>query len=244
MITFPYKIIDLTHTLAENSPSWGGNCGFKNQVKLDYSDCPSEFKFRVQQIKMHAGIGTHMDAPAHCIPGGETIDEIPLSNLIAPCVVIDVSEHIRERYSVSCDDIKLFEKKYGRIIPHSFVMIRTGWEQFWDQPEKYRNNHIFPSVLGEAAQFLLDREVVGLGIDTLSPDRPENGFPVHTLFLGAGKYIIENAANLKNLPPINSFILSLPLKTKGGTEAPMRLIGLCAADSKSNMKVDPMVLKV
>lgn len=78
----------------------------------------------------------------------------------------------------------------------------------------------------EAAHFLLSRKIVGLGIDTLSPDRPDNGYPVHAALLGAGKYIIENIANADSLPSVGSFILALPIKIKEGTEAPIRLIAL------------------
>ena len=65
-----------------------------------------------------------------------------------------------------------------------------------------------------------------LGIDTLSPDRPEDGFKVHKNFLGAGKIIIENVANLDSMPPSGSFVLILPIPIKDGTEAPVRLVGL------------------
>lgn len=67
---------------------------------------------------------------------------------------------------------------------------------------------------------------MGLGIDTLSPDRPNEGYPVHRTLLSAGKYIIENIANSEQLPPTGSFVLALPLKIRQATEAPMRLIGL------------------
>ena len=225
MKKFPYRIVDLTHTLDEDTPSWTGSCGFSHETKLDYADCTTETKFRVQQIKMHAGIGTHMDAPAHCVPGGATIDQLPLSDLITSCIVIDVSAASHERYSLSVQDIEYFEKVHGSIVPGSFVMIKTGWERFWKTTEKYRNNYRFPSVSGDAAAFLLGRGIKGLGIDTLSPDRPEDGHPVHSALLGANKYIIENAANLSSLPPVGSFILSLPIKTVT-TEAPIRLIAL------------------
>jgi kynurenine formamidase len=225
-MTFPYKVIDLTHTLDEKIPSWSSGCGFKSEIKLDYSEGLGEVKFRVQQIKMHAGIGTHLDAPAHCIEGGLTIDQLSLSNLIAPTVVIDVSGSSHEHYSVTVDDIEAFEETYGTIQPHSFVMVKTGWEQFWNDPQKYHNGHLFPSVSKEAAKFLLDRQIVGLGIDTLSPDRPADGYPVHALLLGERKYIIENAANLAELPPIGCYTLALPIKIKEATEAPIRLIGL------------------
>lgn len=222
----PYQIIDLTHTLEEGMPCWDAGCGFQHVIKLDYADCPDEVKFRVNHIQMDAGIGTHIDAPAHCIAGGVTIDQLKIEDLIAPCVVIDVSAAAHERYSLSVADIKAFEKAHGDLKPGLFVMIRTGWEQFWGQPDKYRNHYLFPSVSKEAAVFLLERQIVGLGIDTLSPDRPEDGYPVHAALLGAGKYIIENAANLNALPVSGSYILALPMKIKAGTEAPLRLIAL------------------
>ena len=217
---FPYKIIDLTHSLSSDIPSWNGTCGFQHETICDYDDCSTSVKFRVQKLTMHAGIGTHIDAPAHCIRGGVTIDQLLLNDMLAPAVVIDVSSKAHERYKVTVDDIKAFE-----IPARSFVIIRTGWEKFWNEPTKYHNNHIFPSISKEAAEFLLTKDIVGIGIDTLSPDRPEDGYPVHQIILGAGKYIIENAANLSMLPAVGAWIMALPMKVQGGTEAPIRLVG-------------------
>ncbi|RZI45191.1 cyclase family protein [Candidatus Finniella inopinata] len=223
---FPYTLIDLTHTLTPDIPTWTGGCGFHQQVKLDYDSCETDVKFRVQQLKLHAGIGTHIDAPAHCIPGGQSIDQLSLDQLSAPCAVIDVSGHAHERYTVTPQDILDFEHQYGSLPPHAFVIINTGWERFWTQPDQYRNNHIFPCVGRDAAQLLLDRAIAGLGIDTLSPDRPTDGFPVHQLILGAGKYIVENVAHALKMPRLGAYTLALPIKTQGGTEAPARLVGL------------------
>src|ERR1700682_1741488 len=101
MISFPYSIIDLTHTLSETIPSWNGSCGFKQTIKCNYTDCATSVKFRVHQITMHSGIGTHIDAPAHCFAGTSTIDQLELNKLVAPCVAIDVSQQAHERYSIS-----------------------------------------------------------------------------------------------------------------------------------------------
>lgn len=119
-MNFPYKLIDLTHTLDSAIPAWNGGCGFNHDLHIDYSDCEGEDKFRVMKVKMHAGIGTHMDAPSHCIAKGKCIHD----------------------YDVN-------------------------------------NNNVFPSVDSGAAELLLERGVSALGIDTLSPDRPEDGFKVH-----------------------------------------------------------------
>ncbi|KTC84049.1 cyclase family protein [Legionella brunensis] len=224
-MTFPYVILDLTHTLSSSIPSWEGTCGFQHQNIQDY-ESDAAVSFRVQRLTMDAGIGTHLDAPAHCIKGGKTIAELHLNELIAPCVVIDVSKAITTDYKVDTKDILDFEATNGKINRGSFVIVRTGWEQYWGQPEKYHNNHMFPCLGLDAAELLLQREVVGLGIDTLSPDRPNVGYLVHQAFLGAGKYIVENVANAVLLPPIGSYILILPLKIAEATEAPVRLIAL------------------
>lgn len=226
--TFPFSLVDLTHTIEENTPTWDGGCGFSHAVKIDYERNSSEVSFRVQTFNMHAGIGTHMDAPAHCFRDGETIEHIPLSRLLSRCIVIDVSAKAHESYQVSWEDVLLFEKEYGKIDVGTFVMIRTGWGDFWGEPEKYRNNHKFPTVSSDVARMFLERNISGMGIDTLSPDHAENGFPVHKILLGAGKYIVENAANLHSLSPIGDFILALPIKVKEATEAPIRLVGFKA----------------
>ena len=177
-------------------------------------------------MTLFAGLGTHMDAPAHCISGAKTIDAFTLNELIGPCVVIDVSEKSHADYRLLPETIIAFEQKYGPISVGSFVIIRTGWDRFWNEPEKYRNNLQFPSISHEAALLLLERKIVGLGIDTLSPDTPHSGYPVHQTLLKAGIYLIENVANSEKLPPKGSISLALPLKIEEATEAPMRFIAL------------------
>lgn len=223
---FPYRIIDLTHALDVSAPTWSGGCEFNLDTLVDYPDCETEVKFRVQCLKMNAGIGTHIDAPAHCFPHGSTISDLALEQLAVPCVSIDVSDKSHELYSLMPEDIMSFEAQYGLIPTNSLVIVYTGWDKYWNEPTKYHNQHVFPSVSSQAAQLLLERGIAGLGIDTLSPDRPNEGYEVHRLLLGANKYIIENVANASALPPIGSYCLALPLKIVEGTESPIRLIAL------------------
>lgn len=240
-----YQFIDLTHTLDPNIPSWNGSCGFEYTIKQDY-DKEASLSFRVNQIKMHAGIGTHMDAPAHCYSNGKTIAELDIDNLVANCVVINVQEKCLDnpKFQVSPDDLFSFEVEHGEIKPDSFVIFYTGWAKFWNHPAAYRNNLIFPSISEMVAKLLLERNIKGLGIDTLSPDAPQDGkFPVHQLLLGAGKYIIENVANANLLPPIGSRIFALPLKIAEGTEAPLRLIAEIPLDTGPLIKKMNALLK-
>lgn len=218
------KIIDLTHTLSKDTPFWEATSSFELSTSLDYPECTPPFLFRVQNMNSRAGVGTHIDAPAHVIPGGATIDQLQVEDLITHGVVIDVSKEANENYMIIPAVIEKFEKENGLIPEHSFVIFYTGWSKYWDNREKYHNGHLYPGVHESTAEVLIQRNVAGLGIDTLSPDNGEDAFPVHGIILGAGKYIVENVANADKLPKTGFKVAVLPTKIKDGTEAPVRLI--------------------
>lgn len=220
------KTIDLTHSLSGGIPFWSGKSGFELEIKTDYKDCTPPDTFRTQKIKCATGIGTHIDSPAHVVPGGRTVDKLKLEELVIDCIVIDVSHEAHESYTIKPDVVEKFEKENGKIKPNSFVIFFTGWDKHWETPEKYHNNYMFPSVHVSTAEILLKRGVVGIGTDTLSCDKGDAGFPVHRAILGANKYLIENIANAKLLPAVGAKTLVLPMKIKGGTEAPIRLVAL------------------
>jgi kynurenine formamidase len=217
---FPYRIMDCTYPLHPDIPSWEGGCGFHQTTEVQYD---GGSQFCLQNIAMRSGMGTHLDAPAHCIPGGMTADNIVPDQWISPCVVIDVSEMAHAAYQVSTEDILDFEGKYGPISEGTFVMVHTGWGRFWPNSTAYRNDLRFPTVGLRAAQFLLARNISGIGVDTLSPDGPDTGFPVHHAILGAGKYIVENVAHMEKIPPIGTWIAVVPMHVRGSCEVPVRL---------------------
>ena len=148
------SFIDLTHPLNSLIPTWDGGCGFLHKNVIDYPDCTAEVKFRVQQVSMQAGVGTHLDAPAHCIEGGLSVADIPLSQLIAPCIVMDVSRYCDAEYSLSSEEVLHFENQHGRLDAGNILLVYTGWEKYWNDPERYRNNFQFPSISEECARLL------------------------------------------------------------------------------------------
>ncbi|CAM9543286.1 unnamed protein product [Ectocarpus fasciculatus] len=221
------RFVDLTHTVMPNIPNWDGGCGFERVVLFDYDpDTPADATtFLVHEIKMAGGIGTHVDSPSHCCPGAASIADIPLEDLVSPCLVVDVSgNNVDENYLISMDDIRAFESNVCSIERGCFVIFRTGWDQHWTSGDKYRNNLQFPSISEQVALYMVEKGVSGIGIDTLSPDCDRSGFPVHRLILGAGKYIVENLTNLGSLPPCGSTLMVCPIKLSGCTEAPARVI--------------------
>jgi kynurenine formamidase len=112
----------------------------------------------------------------------------------------------------------------------------TGWGRRW--PDKFRylgsatpsdpKTLHFPGFSKEAAVFLVnERRVDGIGIDTPSIDYgASQDFIVHQVVNGANLYGLENVANLEKLPPKGAILVALPIKIKGGTGGPVRIIGI------------------
>ncbi|MCK4934438.1 MAG: cyclase family protein [Simkaniaceae bacterium] len=222
-----YYALDLTHKLNPNIPTWNASCGFESETVLDYEMSG----VLVKKYKCHAGIGTHMDAPSHFFNDGLNIAQIPLEKLIVPVCKIDVSPRAHSDYMLSKQDIVNYEKHYGSIKPNTLIVADTGWSSRWSDSDSYRNeddkgNMHFPGYSPECASYLLDLDIVGIGIDTLSPDGSDKTFPVHKLLLGSSKYIIENLTNLADLPPTGAFIIALPLKIQDGAESAIRALAL------------------
>ncbi|MDB6081102.1 MAG: hypothetical protein JWO53_374 [Chlamydiia bacterium] len=221
-------MIDLTHSLNEAAPSWSGSCGFHAHICMDYAEgC------RVMQYEMSAGIGTHMDAPLHFIKEGMDIASIPLKSLIAPLCVLHIDIEGNPDYLVSVEDLKAYEAKFGLIPEGALVAANFGWATYWDKPESYRNEDShgmmhFPGFSPQTAAYLLERKIVGIGVDTLSPDGGNTAFPVHHLILGSGGYILENLASLDKVPPCGALAIALPPKIDGGAEAICRVIAIVA----------------
>lgn len=222
----PYRLVDLTHVIHSQIPTWNQVCGFSMTRDSDYDKGAL-----VHAISCQAGIGTHIDAPVHFVPGAKSVADIPIVDLVLPLVVIDVSEKISASYNITELDILEYEQANGEIDHGSFVIGLTGWSKYWESPDQYRNVNEqgkleIPGFSIESAEYLLSKNVAGIGIDTLSPDGGNLDFPVHHLFLGANKFIVENLTNVDMVPAKGAHILILPMKMKDVSEAPARVVAL------------------
>ncbi len=223
------RAIDLTHKMHEGMPFWPGGVPFKKHRLVDYDQGYQLHKFEVGE-----NTGTHVDAPSHFIKGNRPIDEIPLSELIVPAVVIDVQDKVAANpdYELSPEDIKLWESRHGIIPPNSLVILNTGWHKRFGSPERYINmdgSNVmhFPGYHPDSAQVLIDRNIAGVGIDTLSLDHgPSKTFAFHVEILKANKYQIENMANLDALPTTGATVVVGVLPVQAGSQAQARIFAL------------------
>jgi kynurenine formamidase len=163
------------------------------------------------------------------------VDQIPPERLIAPLAVLDVTANVKKNpdYQISVEDIARWEQGNGQIPPGAVVITRTGWDSRWDSEEHYRNADAkgvmhFPGYSEEAAKFLVEgRNVLGLGIDTLSIDYgPSKDFAVHQYTLAHSLYHLENVANLDRAPAHGAIVVVAPMKLEGGSGGPVRIFAL------------------
>jgi len=229
------KLIDLTHNFDETTIYWPTSKSFK--LALVHKGATAQgFWYEANNYEAAEHGGTHMDAPVHFAKGKWTVDQIPLSSLIAPGVLIDVSERAQGRPDtlISEQDILDWETLHGPLPTGVIVLVHTGWEAFWpdkkkylgsDQPGETTDLH-FPGFSEEAARFLTrERKVAAVGLDTASLDYGQSkDFPAHQVLGSANVPGFENLHNLDALPSKGFRVIALPMKIGGGSGAPLRII--------------------
>jgi kynurenine formamidase len=225
------RVIDLSYAISDKLVPWPGDARvFEAEVHATVE----KNGYFTRSFWMLEHYGTHMDAPAHFPPGKITVDQIPAQKFFAPAVVIDVQKEAERDpdYQLTVKRIEEWEGKHGKLPSGAIAVLRTGWASRWPDVARYRNQDVngkmhFPGFSVDAAKLLLERQVSGLGCDTLSID-PGNSpdFPVHHLVLGAGVYQLENLAHLSELPEAGAFLIAAPIKLEGGSGGPVRVFAL------------------
>lgn len=219
-----YRYIDLSQTITPDIPFWPGDQSFK------FCNVPESSGRK--SLLMPQGCGTHIDSPMHFDREGADISSILINKLIGPACIIDIRKKVTTNadYAINFNDIAEWEEQFGKIQKNSIFIANTGWSKYWSNTEQYLNQDDrrvkhFPGFAPDAIEYLIHREILGIGIDTLSTDPGNsNDFPVHNLILSYGGFQIENLCNLDKLPSIGATVIAIPIKIKGAEEAPARVI--------------------
>ena len=230
------KLVDLTHPFDDKAIYWPTAKPFTWEKESWGRNAQGDWYTAGRYSASEHG-GTHLDAPIHFAKGKQTVDQIPIDKLVGPAIVIDVSAAVAtdRDYRLSPADVSAWEAKHGRIPSGSIVLVHTGWGKFWGDKKAYlgtdkagdTSNLHFPGISKEAAALLAERKVDAVGLDTPSLDHgPSRDFAAHRAFAAANVYGLENVANLDRLPPIGATLIALPMKIKGGTGGPTRIIAI------------------
>jgi kynurenine formamidase len=225
------RVIDLSHKLNSDTPTYGGERDSWRYEKLADFDREG---YAAGALRVPEHFGTHVDSPGHFIKGRETIDRIEVRRFIAPAIVIDVRPRVKQNpdYQLSVADIKDWERG-GQIPEGAAILLLTGWDAKYGEAEKYRNADgagvmHFPGYSPQAIEYLAkSRKAVALGIDTLSIDYgPSKDFAGHKVSHESGLYHIENMAGLDRLPARGAVIFVGALPIEGGSGSPARVLAI------------------
>jgi kynurenine formamidase len=233
-----FRVVDLTYPFDEKTLYWPTSPTTFQLDRLSYGKTEAGFFYASNAFCTPEHGGTHLDAPIHFGEGKRTADQIPVEQLIAPAVVLDVSAKAAADpdYRLTLQDVLAWEEKHSKIPQGAIVLLRTGWGARWPDRKRYlgddkpgdASNLHFPSYGAEAARALVEQRKVGvLGVDTASIDHgPSKDFIVHQIASAANVPGLENVANLGELPPTGAWVIALPVKIAGGSGGPVRIVAL------------------
>jgi kynurenine formamidase len=223
------KIVDLTHTLTPDFPTYGG----QPQLELETLVTLANDGYNIYQWTLNEHTGTHMDAPFH-FSDQMTADLIPVSDLIGPLAVVDIRAKAQESpdAQLTPEDLAAWESSYGEIPQGAIVAMLSGWDAHV-KTDNFRNADDegamhFPGFHIDAINFLLEtRNVKGIFVDTLSLDYGLSAdFAVHLKWLSANKWGMECVANLGQLPPFGATVIVGGPKVVGASGGPSRVLAL------------------
>ncbi|MCX7109242.1 MAG: cyclase family protein [Proteobacteria bacterium] len=233
----PGQWIDLSHDFSADTIYWPTSEPFKMEAvsegKTEKGYYYSAYKFCAAE---HGG--THLDAPIHFSEGKPTVDQIPLSSLIGKSIKIDVSKKalLDRDYQIGVGDLTAWEARHGKIPDDAIVLLETGYSRHWPDRVKYLGTDKkgaegvaelhFPGLDPKAAEWLVNnRKIKAVGLDTASIDYGQSKlFQSHVILLGHEIPVFENIDHLDLVPHKGAEIVALPMKIKGGSGAPLRVV--------------------
>lgn len=193
--------------------------GTENKIPVStvsrFYDVEKGDKVTMSRIEMISHDGTHLDAPLHFIPGGNTIDKMPIETTVGPCRVIE----IKDEKEITVKELEPYKIKAGERI-----LFKTKNSPGVYAVRQYAGQYVAVSLA--AAEYLVAKKIRLVGLDYLTianMDPPENINDVHKAFLTNGIYILE-AINMDGIKPGKYDLLCLPIRIEKGDAGPCRVI--------------------
>lgn len=233
------KIIDLSYAYDADTIFWPTAEGFR--LEKDFEGMTEKgYYYAANKFSTAEHGGTHLDSPVHFAEGRNTVDQIPLEQLLGEGYVLDISKQCEANpdYQIATEDFLQWEKSNGEIPKGAIVLLRTGYGKYWPDRQKYMGTNErgagavpqlhFPGLHPDAARWLVgNRSIKAIGLDTPSIDYGQSTlFESHRALFDRNIPAFENLANLDKLPLKNFVIIALPMKIKGGSGSPLRVIAI------------------
>jgi kynurenine formamidase len=223
------RAVDLTHSLWPDFPTFSG------QRQLDFEPLTTfeNDGYYTNKLLLAEHTGTHMDAPLHFAKGTNGSAQIPVEQLVVPLVVVDIAARAAEDADAQLtpDEIEAWVARNGDLPDGCCVAMYSGWDAHV-RSDKFRNADAngamhFPGIHPEAAAMLLERNVNGIAVDTLSLDfGASQDFKTHIDWLSSNRWGLEAVANLAEAPESGATLVVGVNKIEGATGGVTRVIAL------------------
>lgn len=231
------KWVDLTHDFSEQTLYWPTAEKFHLESEF-HGQTEKGYFYAANRYQASEHGGTHIDAPIHFAAGRKTLDQLSIEQLTGAAIVVDVSDKVKgdADYQIAVADLKAWEEKHGKIPDGAIVLLHTGFAHHWPNAEKYLGTaekgaaavaklH-FPGLHPDAARWLVaERTIKAVGLDTASIDYGQSKlFESHRVLFEKNIPAFENVAALDQLPATGAYVIALPMKIKGGSGGPLRIV--------------------
>ena len=225
------RVVDLSHAIHPGIPRWPGDPPVTGSVAASLETDG----YRLNAFSMGEHSGTHANAPRSFHSQGQAIDAYPAPSLVAPAVVIDVTDRASSDpdYCLDPAAVAAWEQRWGTIPRNNLVLLYTGWDRKWPNADRFfgydpQGKMHFPGFGPEAARLLLEeREAGGLGTDGPGLDPASDvAFSVNKLVLEQPRLALECLNNLAELPAVGATVVVGVLRLRGGSGSPAAVIAL------------------
>lgn len=206
-------IVDLTHMIEAGMPVYPGD----PEVTQESASTMTRDGCRVARLTLSSHTGTHMDAPAHILSQGTTLDQLPVSQFCGRAAVLDVSQLAGGVISA-----QFLRERCCALRPADFALFYTGWERLWGTDAFYQGG--FPILDHEAAKYLVSCGLKGVGTDAPGVDPMAGPYDAHRTLLSGGLVILENLRLQRVIGRQDLMLFALPLKWARADGAPVRAV--------------------
>jgi arylformamidase len=206
------KIVDISVSISAGLPVWPGDPQIEIERYRLISDGNNSNDSRIA-CSVHSG--THVDAPAHFIENGASVEQLPLEILMGPVTVVELVE--AEIITPELLEAQALAPQTRRLL------IKTKNSALWADPG-HQFNPDFVALNSESARWIVNKGIDLVGIDYLSIQMFKDAeAPTHRTLLEAGIVIVEGL-DLRKVARGDYQLFCLPIKLAGCEGAPARAV--------------------
>lgn len=204
-------IHDISVILGEQNITYPGDPSFVREVLASSAGATET---ETSRLSLCAHSGTHLDAPAHFVPGGRRLDDYAPADFMMPAQVVE----ILNPEAVTAEDLEDV-----RTNPGEALLFRTGNSHSGRVVSgTFSDRYVY--IAADAAHWCVDRQLRLVGLDYISVDRYDDSeTPAHRLLLGAGVLALETI-NLAEVRPGRYTLICLPLRIRSAEGSPVRAV--------------------